>query len=36
MNGLTKSIKKDILEFIVHVKNEYDYRFECTHKGQIN
>lgn len=29
MIGLSKSMKKDILEFIVHVKDEYDYRFEC-------
>ena len=36
MNGLSKSMKKDVLEFIVHVKDEYDYRFECGDQGQIS
>lgn len=35
MNGLSKSMKKDILEFIVHVKDEYDYRFECSDHDSI-
>ena len=35
MIGLSKSMKKDILEFIVHVKDEYDYRFECKQQDTI-
>lgn len=35
MIGLSKSMKKDILEFIVHVKDEYDYRFEVKSQEVI-
>lgn len=35
MIGLSKSMKKDVLEFIVHVKDEYDYRFECQQQDTI-
>jgi hypothetical protein len=35
MKGITKSLKKDVKEFIIHVKDEYDYRFECESKDKV-
>ena len=35
MKGITKSLKKDVKEFIIHVKDEYDYRFECDSKDKV-
>ena len=35
MKGLTKSIDKKNMEFIVHVKDEYDYRFVCEEREQL-
>ena len=35
MKGITKSLKKDVKEFLVHVKDEYDYRFECESIDKI-
>ena len=32
IKALTKSSKKDNLEFVVHIKNEYDYRFESDYR----
>jgi len=32
VKSLTKSTKKDNLEFVVHIKNEYDYRFESDYR----
>jgi len=35
MKGITKSLKKDVKEFLVHVKDEYDYRFECESTDKV-
>ena len=36
MKGITKSLKKDVKEFLVHVKDEYNYRFECESKDKVD
>jgi len=35
IKAMTKSIKEDNQEFIVHVKSEYDYHFECDKRTDI-
>ena len=35
MKGITKSLKKDVKEFLIHVKDEYDYRFECESTDKV-
>ena len=35
MKFLTQSTKDGNKEFVVHVKNEYDYRFESDHRQEI-
>ena len=35
MKALTKSIEPDNKEFIVHVKDEYDYRFICELREEL-
>lgn len=32
---MTKSTEKDNNEFIVHVKDEYDYRFTCEKREEL-
>ena len=36
MKGITKSLKKDVKEFIIHVKDEYDYRFESDSRDKLD
>lgn len=35
MKALTKSIEAGNDEFIVHVKDEYDYRFICEVRDEL-
>lgn len=35
IKAATKSTKADNLQFIVHVKNEYDYQFESEFRKEI-
>ncbi len=35
IRGLTRSTKSGNLEFVVHVKDEYDYRFESEYRAEI-
>lgn len=35
IKSITKSTKKDSNEFVVHVKNEYDYDFESQYRNDI-
>ena len=32
VKSLTKSTKKENTEFVVHIKNEYDYRYESDYR----
>lgn len=33
--GVTKSTSKDNFEFVVHVRDEYDYRFMCNVRDEL-
>lgn len=33
--GVTKSTSRDNFEFVVHVKDEYDYRFMCNVRDEL-
>ena len=35
MKALTKSVEPGNMEFIVHVKDEYDYRFVCEMREEL-
>jgi hypothetical protein len=35
VKAVTKSTKKNNSEFVIHVKNEYDYRFESSNRDEI-
>jgi serum/glucocorticoid-regulated kinase 2 len=35
MKALSKSTQKDNMEFVVHVKDEYDYRFVCEQREEL-
>jgi len=35
IKAMTKSTKEDNTEFIVHVRSEYDYHFECDKRTEI-
>lgn len=35
MKGLSRSTEASNFEFVVHVKNEYDYRFTCEDRDKL-
>ena len=35
MKGLSRSTQAGNMEFVVHVKNEYDYRFICEDRDKL-
>jgi len=35
MKALSKSTEAGNFEFVVHVKNEYDYRFICEQRDEL-
>ncbi len=35
MKGLSRSTQAGNMEFVVHVKNEYDYRFMCEDRDKL-
>ena len=35
MKGLSRSTQPGNMEFVVHVKNEYDYRFICEERDKL-